>query len=96
LNPLYEPSSDDVDILLDFYWRVRMDGSDPTRFGRTAKVWQMALKGETGVREIGLPTHVILDPNNPWRPFLDIQPSMRGLFVMQLDNHLRSIGALPS
>lgn len=92
----YEPTPEDVSVILDSYRRWRMDGSNPTRFGKTALAWQTALKGDTGIRDTGLPTNVVLDQGNPWRPFVPIQPAMKGLFIMSLENHLRSIGAIPA
>ncbi len=91
----YQPTPDDARELLASYSRWHMDGSDNKRFGKTASAWQAALKGQNGVQDIGVPTDVVLDPKNPWRPFVPVQPAMQGLFFMQLDDHLRSIGAIP-
>jgi hypothetical protein len=68
-----------------------MDGSNDSRYGKTPLAWQKALQDKFGFQEVDLPTKVVLDKNNPWKPFIHTQPSTKGMFFMDIENHLRSI-----
>ena len=71
------------------YWG--MDGSSESAFGKTPFALQEALKGHTGLCVLPLPSHVVLDNNNPWDPFIVITDSMKYLVAMSLDKHLKVI-----
>ncbi len=88
----YEPTSGESARILARYQEWGMDGSDESRFGKTALAWQAALADRFGFQSINLPTRVVLDKGNPWNPFVRIQPSTKGLFFMDTRQHLRSIG----
>lgn len=88
----FEPSSDEADWILQKYQEWEMDGINESRFGKTPLAWQQALKGNFGFQEVGLPERVVLDQNNPWNPFVYIQHSTKGMFFMEVKNHLASIG----
>ena len=68
-----------------------MDGSSESAFGKTPFALQEALKGHTGLCVLPLPSHVVLDNNNPWDPFIVITDSMKYLVAMSLDKHLKVI-----
>ena len=86
----YEPT--EVNWIIEKYREWQMDGSNETRFGKTPLAWQKALQDHFGFQEISLPTRVVLDKKNPWKPFVYIQPSTKGMFFMDIENHLKSIG----
>ena len=88
----YEPTPEETAWILEKYRGWQMDGSNETRFGKTPLAWQEALQDHFGFREINLPTRVVLDKKNPWKPFIHIQPSTKGMFFMDVEKHLRSIG----
>ena len=69
-----------------------MDGTNDQRFGKTSLAWQLALQGKTGLQTLPLPTRVVTDPKNPWNPFVQVDPSMGGVFFMNLKDHLNAIG----
>jgi hypothetical protein len=72
-----------------------MDGSNENRFGKTPLSWQKALKEEIWLQVIDLPTRVITDEKNPWKTFVNIQPSTKWMFFMTTDNHLKAIWIKP-
>ncbi len=88
----YEPTPEESAWILEKYQEWQMDGSNETRFGKTSLAWQKALKEHFGFQEINLPTRVVLDKKNPWNPFVHVQPSAKGMFFMDVEKHLRSIG----
>ena len=78
--------------ILEKYQEWQMDGSNETRFGKTPLVWQEAsAKTISAFARINLPTRVVLDKKTPWKPFVYIQPSTRGMFFMNLEKHLENI-----
>jgi hypothetical protein len=87
----YDPSPEEKELILLQYQQWEMDGSNPTRFGKTPFAWQMALKAQFGYQVLPLPTLVVLDTVNPWNPFVLVSPSMQGMYFMHLSDHLRSI-----
>lgn len=88
----YEPTPDETALILEKYREWQMDGSNETRFGKTPLAWQEALQDHFGFQEINLPTRVVLDKKNPWKPFVHVQPSTKGMFFMDVEKHLTSIG----
>ncbi len=83
--------SDTVSTLMKYkVWQ--MDGSNASRYGKTSLAWQAALEGKLGLQVLPLPERVVLDSKNPWDPFIQIQPSMRGIFIMRLADHMESVG----
>lgn len=87
----YILSPTEVAEVLARYNEWGMDGSDETRYGKTPLAWQLALRGQTGLQVMSLPTHVVIDQNNPWNPFIYITDTMSGIFFMHLDAHLDAI-----
>jgi hypothetical protein len=69
-----------------------MDGTNENRFGKTPLAWQLAITNQLGLQVMPLPTRVVVDGKNPWNPFVIIQNSMKGFFIMGLQNHLSAIG----
>ncbi len=88
----HQPTSAEALSVLDKYKEWQMDGSNNDRFGKTSLAWQEALRGKLGIRSLNLPMNVVLDDNNPWNPFVYIQPSTRALFFMNIASHLKAIG----
>lgn len=86
-----ELSETEAQAVLELYKRLRLDGSDENRFGKTPYAWQSALKDEFGMQCLPLPLAKVLDDTNPWNPFVFIQPSMRGMFFMPLEKHISQI-----
>jgi hypothetical protein len=78
----YEPSPKEIDSILEKYKSWQMDGSSETSFGKTPLAWQKALQDQFGFQELDLPTRVVLDNKNPWKPYVHIQPSTKGMFFM--------------
>lgn len=91
----YEPTVEEANSVLAAYRNWQMDGTDDQRFGKTSLAWQMALQGQTGLQTLPLPARVVTDPINPWNPFVHVDPSMRGIFFMNLRDHLGAIGSRP-
>ncbi|HUC88901.1 MAG TPA: DUF1152 domain-containing protein [Candidatus Paceibacterota bacterium] len=87
----YEPTTEEIKLILEKYKEWQMDGSNDSRYGKTPLAWQKALQDKFGFQEVDLPTKVVLDKNNPWKPFIHTQPSTKGMFFMDIENHLRSI-----
>ncbi len=88
----YEPTPEETTIILGKYREWQMDGSNEARFGKTPLAWQEALQDHFGSQVINLPTRVVLDKKNPWKPFVHVQPSTKGMFFMDVGKHLESIG----
>ncbi|PWU19506.1 MAG: hypothetical protein C5B49_05660 [Bdellovibrio sp.] len=88
----FELTPDETLTVLAKYRSWRMDGASDTRFGKTALAWQAALMRQNGLEVLPIPKRHVLDNGNPWNPFVRITPAMRGIFLMELDDHLRAIG----
>ncbi|MFH0873747.1 MAG: DUF1152 domain-containing protein [Candidatus Komeilibacteria bacterium] len=88
----YEPTPEEATMILEKYREWQMDGSNEARFGKTPLAWQEALQNHFGFQEINLPKRVVLDKKNPWKPFVHVQPSTKGMFFMDVEKHLKSIG----
>ncbi|MCK9272450.1 DUF1152 domain-containing protein [Candidatus Gracilibacteria bacterium] len=91
----FEPNNTQSRSIIEQYKKWEMDGLNENRFGKTPLSWQKALKEEIGLQVIDLPTRVITDEKNPWKTFVNIQPSTKGMFFMTTDNHLKAIGIKP-
>lgn len=75
-------------------WRRRITKSTGSDFlGKTPLALQAALSGARGFTCIPIATSLVLDPRNPWVPFIPGQDAMAGFFVMTLESHLRAIRA---
>lgn len=81
----------DAESVLEKYTEWDMTGDNPSRFGVTPFVWQMALRSEFGARSLPLPIQNIVNRKNPWSPFRVVLPGMNGIFVMPLEKHIQSI-----
>lgn len=88
----YQLTPEQVTSVLDQYKKWGMDGSNEARYGKTALTWQAALSGKLGLHVMPLPTKIVVDPKNPWIPFVIIDSAMAGIFFMELQNHLHAIG----
>ncbi len=91
----YEPTTTESAGILDQYIAWRMDGTDEERYGKTPLAWQAALRGQFGMQVLPLPTRIVIDPKNPWITIFRIDPSMRGIFFMNIEDHLKAIGFQP-
>ncbi|KAL9109362.1 MAG: hypothetical protein Q9227_005992 [Pyrenula ochraceoflavens] len=80
--PLHTNPSEKT-LLLDLLKEYRMDGSDPTRFGKTSLCFQKALRGELGWQVLELPEHVVMTGENPWAVFEWIEEGMAGVVVVE-------------
>jgi len=75
-------------------WRKRVMATSGSSFlGKTPLALEAALSGANGFTCIPIPPKLVLDPRNPWVPFIVVQEAMAGFFVMNLPDHLRTIGA---
>ena len=68
-----------LDILVDEY---KMDGSDPSRFGKTTLALQARLKGKLGWQSLDLPEYVVDTWENPWNSFVYIRECMEDIVMM--------------
>jgi hypothetical protein len=91
----YNPTPEEADRILKQYIAWRMDGTDEERYGKTPLAWQAALRSEFGMQVLPLPTRVVIDPKNPWITIFRIDPSMRGILFMDIDQHLHAISVAP-
>lgn len=87
----YKLNEEETHIVLNLYRQFHMDGSDPTRYGKTPFAWQAALKGLRGRTRIPLPDSVVNDPENPWNPYVEITDEMAGYWLIDLKKHLKAI-----
>ncbi|KIV80766.1 hypothetical protein PV11_08244 [Exophiala sideris] len=80
---VYTPSDDEkgrlLDILVNDY---KMDGSDPSRFGKTILALQARLRGVVGWTSLDLPTYVVDTWDNPWNCFVYIRQCMSDIILM--------------
>lgn len=80
---VYRPSDDEkrllLHILVDEY---KMDGSDPSRFGKTIMALQARLRGVVGWTSLDLPTYVVDTWQNPWNGFVYIRECMSDIILM--------------
>lgn len=87
----YQLSAQEAHKVLAQYAAWGMDGSDEGRYGKTSLTWQAALAGHQGLYVLPLPKKVVIDQKNPWIPFVIVQPSMAGIFLMDLDKHIHAL-----
>ncbi|MBI4236908.1 MAG: hypothetical protein HY696_00645 [Deltaproteobacteria bacterium] len=88
----YRLTPEERDLALATYDAWDFTGRNPARYGKTAFAWQAALQSQTGLVVVPIVSDVVLDPRNPWIPFVHVDPSMAHLFVMTADDHLTAIG----
>ncbi|KAK7894691.1 hypothetical protein LTR67_005430 [Exophiala xenobiotica] len=80
---VYKPTSDEQTMLLDLLInKYKMDGSDPSRFGKTILALQARLKGMIGWTSLDLPPYVVDTWDNPWNSFVYIQKCMSDIILM--------------
>lgn len=80
---VYRPSEDEQKMLLDLLIReYKMDGSDPTRFGKTILALQARLRGVAGWTSLDLPAYVVDTWDNPWNSFVYIRECMCDIVLM--------------
>ena len=80
---IYTPTEEEKSALLDILVReYRMDGSDPSRFGKTTLALQAALKGAVGWTSLDLPTHVVDTWENPWSSFVYVRKCMNDIIFI--------------
>ncbi|MDB5037710.1 MAG: hypothetical protein JWQ35_1238 [Bacteriovoracaceae bacterium] len=89
----YKPDKSEQSEIEGKYNSWDFTGENPARFGKTAFAWQKALSGYRGVIPINLPVQIVLDPKNPWDPFVNLQDATAGIMFMNLHDHLKAIGA---
>lgn len=82
-----------IENVMDIYESFDLTGKNPERYGKTPFAWQAALRGEFGKVSIPLPKHLINHPTNPWNPVVNIDSDGAGIYIMDLDNHVRAITA---
>lgn len=88
----HETTPEEATEALAKYRAWGVDGTSETRYGLTPLIWQKALRGDFGLKAADLPTSVVLDRKAPWQPFVHVQPSMKGMFLMEIERHLAAIG----
>ncbi|KAK5236637.1 hypothetical protein LTR47_002589 [Exophiala xenobiotica] len=80
---VYKPTPDEQTMLLDLLInKYKMDGSDPSRFGKTILALQARLKGIVGWTSLDLPPYVVDTWDNPWNSFVYIQGCMSDIILM--------------
>lgn len=91
---LYEPTHEEQDMLLNLLvHEYQMDGSNPSRFGKTSLCLQAALRGKRGWTSLDLPRHVVDTWENPWSSFAFIRECMTDIILMPLTSLLPLIDA---
>jgi hypothetical protein len=88
----FELNDTQIDSVMNQYKDWNMDGSSDEYFGKTALSWQKALQNQVGLQVLDLPSRVVTDEKNPWKTFVNIQSSTKGIFIMETKNHLKAIG----
>lgn len=82
---VYHPTPEEQDLLLNLLvHEYQMDGSNPSRFGKTTLCLQAALRGERGWTSLNLPRHVVDTWDNPWSSFAFIRECMTHIILMPL------------
>ncbi|KIW50397.1 hypothetical protein PV05_11987 [Exophiala xenobiotica] len=80
---VYKPTPDEQTMLLDLLInKYKMDGSDPSRFGKTILALQARLKGIIGWTSLDLPAYVVDTWDNPWNSFVYIRECMSDIILM--------------
>jgi hypothetical protein len=80
---VYKPTEDEKGMLLDLLAnKYKMDGSDPSRFGKTTLALQARLRGVVGWTSLDLPEHVVDTWENPWNSFVYIRECMSDIILM--------------
>ncbi|KAI1628905.1 hypothetical protein EDD37DRAFT_615509 [Exophiala viscosa] len=80
---VYKLSDDEKERLLDILVKeYKMDGSDPSRFGKTILALQARLRGVVGWTSLDLPTYVVDTWDNPWNCFVYIRECMSDIIFM--------------
>ena len=79
---VYKPTKEEKTMLLDILAEYRMDGSDPSRFGKTTLALQARLRGTLGWTSLDLPEHVVDTWENPWSSFVYIRECMSDIILM--------------
>jgi len=81
----YRPTREEQDLVLHLLvHEYQMDGSNPSRFGKTTLCLQAALRGERGWISLNLPSHVVNTWENPWSSFAFIRECMTDIILMPL------------
>lgn len=81
----YHPNPEEQGLLLHLLvHEYQMDGSNPSRFGKTTLCLQAALRGERGWTSLNLPSHVVNTWENPWSSFAFIRECMTDIILMPL------------
>ena len=75
------------------YYDYEFDGSNLARYGVISFAWQAALRGETGAVQLPIPAHLTSRSTNPINPTLEISAEMGGIYIMNLENHVRAINS---
>ncbi len=82
----YTIRHDEADLMVNQYNEWKMDGSHPTRFGKTPLALMKALSDQFGIQTINLPKKEVVDkPQNPWIPFIYIQQAMKKIMFMDAE-----------
>ena len=73
-------------------WRSKVSGG---WLGKTPLAWSKALNGEYGFGVLDIPVKRVVDQNNPWNPFVQVDVVMAGGFVMAIADHMAAISRKP-
>ncbi|KIX07053.1 uncharacterized protein Z518_05030 [Rhinocladiella mackenziei CBS 650.93] len=80
---VYKPTEAEKAMLLNLLAsEYKMDGSDPSRFGKTILALQARLRGVVGWTSLDLPTYVVDTWDNPWNSFVYIRDCMSDIILM--------------
>jgi hypothetical protein len=80
---VYRPTPEEKAMLLDLLVKeYKMDGSDPSRFGKTTLALQARLRGTLGWTSLDLPAYVVDTWDNPWNSFVYIRECMSDIVLM--------------
>lgn len=80
---VYKPTKEEQMILLELLAKdYKMDGSDPSRFGKTTMSLQARFQGVIGWTSLDFPEHVVDTWENPWTSFVYIRECMSDIILM--------------
>jgi hypothetical protein len=77
----WDLTSTEKDLVQSGYKEMKLDGSDPKRFSKTAPMWSQALRQGAGKMVLPLPDTLVTHPTNPWNPFVHIEDSHASIVI---------------
>ncbi len=87
----YLPTTQEGKEILEMYCKWNMTGNDPKRFGKTALIWQSALKKKRGLITVNIPLQNVLSEDNPWIPTVTITDISEMIIFMRTKDCIKAI-----